>query len=169
MSLFETSRPVWNEEMKIELANIVGRTVCEWANEIDATDYIETATEILDWHWRDNGFELAKEFADKLGISPDLQLVEELDDVSHEAHTILSKHIKAWVISDHVKPQHNIGSIVSVKISGKSVEGEITKLYEDTAQYGVCIESLGQIKGQSCYMINYENAELIKQRETITV
>lgn len=162
MNLFgKEPRPVFNDIMIEELANDIGKDVHKWCQQnneyIDLEDCIEAAKSIIIWHLNDNGYQLAKEFEDKLMISPDTELTEILDDVSWQADKILERYVKAWVKSDDIKADLPIGSIVRIKIKNKDVEGEIVQIYDDVAKYGVCVESLGQVKGKSHYLVHFEN------------
>ncbi len=68
-------RPKFNDEMRKELAQIVGKIVFEWCNgDTELETCIEDAEEILRYRYNVDGYTLAKEFDDK-GYYPDASLV----------------------------------------------------------------------------------------------
>ena len=153
-----TIRPIWNQEMIKELAKIVGNQVNEWCNdETPLEDCIETSEKILQWHSYDNGYEIAKEFEGE-GFSPDMELVEILDDVSYDRTKVHETFIKKWVADNNLKLELGVGQKVIVKlIRNGDVEGEIVKLYPETMQYGFWHEGQGCEKGKGHTYINFEN------------
>ena len=152
------NRPVWNDEMKKELAEIVGKQVNEWCNnETPVEDCIEAAEKVLRYNSNDNGYELAKEFEDE-GFSPDPALVEILEGVSYDRQKILEKFIKNWVIENSLKLDLAVEQKVTAKIARKGeVECEIMKLYPETMQYGLWYEGIGYPKAIGHAIVNYEN------------
>lgn len=128
----------------------------------DLESCIEDCKAILEDHWDDDGYQLAKRFEDK-HYDITTMLVEELDVVSHDANDLLKKSVKEWVIANDVKLSLSVGDKVIFDAWRKNNEtGEIMKLYPETAQYGVWCESLEKPKGSTHYMINFE-----KIKETI--
>jgi len=152
-------RPTWNDEMKKELAKIVGKQVHEWCKQDDTPleDCIETAEKILEYHSNDNGYELAKEFEDE-GYSPDSELVEILDSVSYDKSEVQKTFIKKWVADNNLKLELVEGQKVVAKLYLKGeFEGEIVKLYPETMQYGFWHEGQSYGKGQGHTYVNFEN------------
>lgn len=152
------NRPTWNDAMKKELAQIIGKQVNEWCrNETPLEDCIESSEKILEYHSNDNGYELAKEFEDE-GYSPDSELVELLDSVSYEKSKLQEKFIKDWVVANKLKLELTEGMKVIAKTGRKGeIECEIVKLYPNTMQYGVWYEGIGFPKDKGHSIINYEN------------
>ena len=127
--MLETStvnRPIWNDEMNKELAQIVGKKVNEWCNDkTPLEECIEASEKILQWHSYDNGFELAKEF-DDVGFSADSELVEILEGVYYEGSRVRENFTKKWVSENHLKLEFVEGQKVVAKLVRKGkVEGEI--------------------------------------------
>ena len=161
MNLFgKEPRPTFNDEMKSELAKVIGKEVFEWCNgETPLEDCIEDTKNILRYNINGNGFEIAKDYDDK-GYSPDAELVEILDDVCYKASTILEAAVKKWVVEDKIEPQLEIGTLCVVKYGRKTLEGIIDGYKKETAQYKVVIESEGMTtSGSQRAIINYEDAE----------
>ena len=153
------NRPKWNDEMTKELSVIIGKKVNEWCkNETDLEDCIETCEIIFKWSRHDNGYELAKRFEDE-GFSPDVELVEILDDyVSHSVNKIKENHIRSWVKDNNLKLKYEVGQFVSAKTFFRGeINGEIMKVYPDTLQYGIWYESMGYSKGNGHTIIDEEN------------
>jgi len=151
-------RPIWDDDMRHELAQIVGEAVNKWCDdETPLDDCVESAHRILDWHSNDNGYELAKEFEDD-GFSPDADLVEILDGVSYDKGNIVQEHIKMWVINNNLTLDLTEGQKVVTKIYRKGeVECEIVKLYPETMQYGVWYDGQGSARGLGHTIIGAEN------------
>lgn len=157
MNLFgKEPRPTFNNELKDKLAQEVGKEVYEWANDIDETleRCIEDARKILESHSNDNGYEIAREFEDA-GYSPDRELVDILEGVGYKRMELLRAAIKAWVISDDIKPELAEGTSVTVR----GADGIITGFHLDTAQYKVCIPSQGMSldNENKRAIVNYED------------
>jgi len=152
------NRPTWNDEMKKELAQIVGKQVNEWCNdETSLEDCIETSEKILQWHSNDDGYELAKEFEDE-GFASDSELVEILDSGFYDRIKVQETFIKKWVLENNLKLEFAEGQKVIAKLSSKGdVECEIVKLYPETMQYGIWYEGQGSEKGKGHSIVNFEN------------
>ena len=156
--ILTVNRPTWNDEMKKELAQIVGKQVNEWCNdETPLEDCIETAEKILQWYRDGNGYELAKEFEDE-GFSPDSELVEILESVSYDRIKVQETFIEKWVAENNLKLDLVEGQKVIPKMGRKGeVECEIVKLYPETMQYGLWYEGQGSKKGKGHSIVNFEN------------
>ena len=146
-------RPKFNDEMRKELAQIVGKIVFDWCNgETELEQCIEDSEEVLRFNHDENGYALAKEFDDK-GYSPDAMLVDELDRVSYEASAILKTHIEKWVKDNDLTLDIEIGTEVQYN-EWKGVKvGKVVKLYPETMQYGVRTPDQSET---SHYIINFE-------------
>lgn len=153
-----TVRPTWDDEMRKELAQIVGKQVNQWCNnETPLEDCIETADKILQYHSNDNGYEIAREF-EREGFSPDSDLVDILDSVYFDKNDILDKQVKKWVIENELKPQLVKGQKVIANIARKGeVECEVVEVYPDTMTYGLWYEGIGYIKYAGHAVVNCEN------------
>jgi len=153
-----TNRPTWGEEMKKDLAKIVGKLVNEWCqNETSLEECIESSEKVLEYNSNDNGYELAKEFEDE-GFSPDSELVEILDCVSYEKSKVQEAFIKKWVADNNLKLELSIGQRVVANFVRKGqFECEIVKLYPETMQYGLWYESIGYEKGKGHAIVNFES------------
>jgi hypothetical protein len=153
-------RPFFNDKMEEELAKVVGEEIYEWGNGTDNTELqqcIEDAKEVLSGNIDGNGYELAKDFESDFGYDPDAEMVEILDSVWYKKNEILNNTIKQWVIDDNIKPEYSVGDTVMFTHGREGeVIGEITSIYENTAQYVVCVEILGHEKGKSGSIVNYE-------------
>lgn len=157
MDDLKLNRPVWNDEMVKELAQIVGEQVYEWCNDEPLEDCIEISEKILKWHSNDNGYELAKEFEDE-GFSPDSNLVEILDRVSYDRSKILESFIKKWVVENDLKLELIEGQKVIAKfVRLGDLECEIVALYPETLKYGLWNESMSYAKGKGHAIVNKEN------------
>ena len=164
MDLFgKEPRPAFNNQMRTELAKKLGEQVNNWCNnETSLEDCISDTEEILKHNINGDGYELAKEFEDK-GYGADSELVEILDGVWFQTSKLVRDAIKRWVITDDIKPQFEIGTTVIVNYGSKKVEGQITDINTDTAEYLVCIFSEGmEIDKTRRAIIKYENAEALK-------
>jgi hypothetical protein len=149
-------RPTFDESMVAELAKSVGAIVMEHHDYKDLEQCIEDANAVLEWNWNSDGFELAKEFEIK-GYTGSTSLVDDLDCVSSNAGDLLGKAVEKWVIDNDIKLELPVGTEIVFDARRKNNEnGEIVKLYPETAQYGVWCESLNQPKGKSHYLINFE-------------
>jgi hypothetical protein len=158
MNEVKVNRPTWNDEMTKELAQIVGKQVNEWCqNETDLEDCIETSEKILNWCRNDNGYELAKRFEDE-GFSPDSELVDILDSVSHDSHTVRENAVKKWVAKNELELKYEIGqNVLASLVRMGHLECEIVALYPETLQYGLWDKSMSYAKGSGHRIVNEED------------
>lgn len=90
-------RPKFNDVMRKELAQIMGKIVFDWCNgETELEQCIEDSEEVLKYNYNDDGYTIAKELDEK-GYFPDTMLVEELDCISNKKSVIEKKYIEQWV------------------------------------------------------------------------
>lgn len=147
-------RPKFNDEMRKELAQIVGKIVFDWCNgETDLDTCVKDSEEILRFNHNENGYTLAKEFDDK-GYSPDAMLVDDLDCVSNQASVILKKYIEKWVKDNNLALDIEIGTEVKYnEWKDRYKIGKVVKLYPETMQYGVRTPDQSET---SHYIVNFE-------------
>lgn len=154
-------RPTFDESMVAELAESVGVILMDHHDYNNLAQCIEDAKSVLEWNWNDDGYELAKEFENK-GYKGSTSLVDDLDCISPNAGDILKKAIEKWVKESDIKLELNIGQLVVFDAYRKNnEEGEIVKLYPETAQYGVWCESLNRPKGKSHLRVNFEKIKSV--------
>ena len=154
MDLFgKTPRPTFTDDMMRELAIITSKYLQE-SNPDE--DEIERISKILKRHKDDDGFERGKKFECE-GYHVDAHIISELDCVSWDATDLVSKAIKAWVISDNIVPCISVGATVKLhRTIDKKTEGVISGIIQEDASYLVHLE--GQ-KETSNYVIAYELIE----------
>jgi len=91
-----------------------------------------------------SAFDQAKELAEQCFDMTD-DLMQTLLDGSfmHDAH---AERVVQWVETAKLKPRRKIGDEVSFTHQGDKLKGEITDIQEDSANYTVCVPSLGHVK-----------------------
>ena len=155
----ELKRPVFNEVMIKELAIIVAKVIVNYTygETNDYKDCIEDAEKVLAYNYREDGYHLAKRFEEE-GYKSGSDMVEDLDFVFSESHTILKKHVKNWVSENDIKLDFEVGDIVYFnEYRDKNIEAEIVELYPETAQYGLWNKSMGYEKRKGHTIIDFEN------------
>ena len=156
MDLFGKSpRPVFTDAMWQELAEFTAK--CLGIGNPYESDY-DNIKEILGRsdHNIPDGFELGKKF--EMYYEVDANIVSELDCVSSEASSILSREIARWVITDDIKPEHPIGAEVPLSrpLDGHST-GTIVGYYEAQGQYKVRVAGMPE---NHAYLLDYEKLPL---------
>ena len=142
MNIFgKEPRPKFNEAIRKQLADQVGKLVFDWCNdETDLEDCVSDSLKILKWSHLSDGYQLAKSFEEE-GYSPDSELVEILESVDFLRFELLHDAVKKWVIEDEIKPQFEVGARIMVSRKGEKVEAIITGCRKDTAEYRVGLTS----------------------------
>lgn len=109
------------------------------AIEVDPESLNEDIAALMDHHYDDDGYEMAK-VLERRGWDPDASLVELLDgSVFFELNEAHSKAVQEWVQRENIViPEHYVGREVSFKrryggLRGDNIEyeehGEITHIY----------------------------------------
>lgn len=152
-----------NEKQLLELATTTAEIIVKADKYSDMESCIEDCKDILEDHWDEDGYQLAKRFEDK-SYNITTMLVEELDSVCHDAWDIIKDETKKWVKANDIKLDLKVGDKVMLDIYTKNnVAGEIMKLYPETAQYGIWTEEIKRPKETSHHLINFEKIkEVIK-------
>lgn len=150
-----TTRPVWNDEMTAEIQKEISEILQNWDKQLTSDDAFEIAKEIPYYAFRENGYELAKRLEDDGGITPDAELVEDLDYLNYRHYHILNKHIKNWVKENNLTLTLPIGTIVEFidTTNNKKVIAEITNHYPEDLNYGVWWEGMNHPKGEACRIL----------------
>lgn len=139
-----------------ELAEYAGKIVHEWCNgETELSRCIQDSEKVLKYHPNDDGYNLAREF-ERVGYSPDRELVELLDMVSSEAYDIQKKHEIEWVKNYGILLDKQIGDEVTVNVNRKKQTGKIVSLYHDQARYGVRTPEQSDTEN---WVINFEELQ----------
>lgn len=161
-------RPVWDDKIRRQLAEIVGLEIYRWNAGSFATpeEHIEWIYKVLKYHPNDDGYRLARELEDECGISPDSELVDILDGVQYEMYTLIGNAVKEWVKKYELTLDFEVGQKVraEVNILGQ-FEFEIVKLYPETMQYGLWNESTSFSKGAGHTIVDSEKVTLLPHSE----
>ncbi len=158
----QLKRPYFNDKMVAELAKIVGKIVQAHHSYNSLDECIDDAKDVLEYNWNDDGFQLAKEF-ETHGYTGSTLLVDDLDCVNSEAGDILKEAVKKWVKDNDIKLELPIGTkVVFDAWTKNNDEGEIMRVYPETAEYGVWSPSLKKPKGTSHYIIAFEKIKSYK-------
>lgn len=112
----------------------------------DGTDeeIVEDLVNALDNAREPDGYRLARELEDE-GYDVDAALVEVLDGMhlQHARDTL----VRAWVQKHDIKLTLTVGAKVKARLSwARTVEGEISALYPDTATYCVSVLKEGHVR-----------------------
>lgn len=153
-------RPKFNDQMKKELAQIVGEIVFEWCGaESSLERCIADSESVLQRIGRnEDGYTLAKEFEDK-GYSSNSSLVDELDQVPFLADEIIKKHIQQWVKDNNLKLDIEVGTEVKYnEWKDRHKIGKVVKHYPETMQYGIRTPDQPE---SSHYVVNAEKVTLM--------
>lgn len=158
-------RPSFNDSVRKRLAHLVATDLETIIINKDIEEIEQDCYDIIDAGYvaTENGYELAKRFEDDCRYRPDLELVETLDNVSGHYDDVLKQQYKEWVLAYAVQLEHPIGTKVIVDLYKKNnAEGEITKHYPETAQYGVWVSEMGEeSKGKRHYIIHCEKIKQV--------
>ena len=96
-----------------------------------------------------DGYQMARALDDEFAclIDPDRDLVEELDNASHELYTALKAAVRAWVAEQGIKPKLAQGDKVMVTLEGTTWDGIIGKVDPKVAEYVVSRPAKGDSIG----------------------
>lgn len=95
-------------------------------------------------HFSHDGYEIAKDF-DSEGWPVDADFVERCDCWSTCLYHAHQAAVKAWVKQESNQPKLAKGDKVKIKYHLKMVEGIISAINHDSAQYVVCCAELGHV------------------------
>ena len=161
-------RPTFDHELvtklAITVADILQKAKLKY---FDHEQCMEDSKEILDYHWSDDGYKIAKELDEK-GYEMNSSLVEELDCVSNEGDKLLKEKVREWVKQNDIKLDLSVGTKVKLDVWTKNnTDGEIVNLRPETAQYIVWTpECLTPKENGGGWVINFEKIKSVIQPET---
>lgn len=168
----ERPKPNCKEVVRLAAEMLLPKVI-EWLKEGGDDRAEEERDQILDdladaIEYEDDGFRIAEQLKSNHYWEPDAGLVEILDrHYKYDAHKSL---VKKWVKDNDIKPELELGAKVTVHnalanfIAGKKIDGVITKIELDTAQYIVFSESEGHVRsGVGTYgiCVPFEDVERI--------
>lgn len=167
----ERPKPNCKEVVRLAAEMLLPKVI-EWLKEGGDDRAEEERDQILDdladaIEYEDDGFRIAEQLKSNHYWEPDAGLVEILD--RHYKYDAYKDLVKKWVKENDIKPELAIESSVTVTVKGKSVNGIITNINNDTAEYTVCCESLGHVRsgiGTHGTILPYEEVKLNVQSET---
>jgi hypothetical protein len=148
----------WTSAVREKALKALLPQVLEWLGEEagDEEQILKQLDSVLNG-WND-GFKAAKELEDRYYWDGDSELVDILDGFSD--YSIVQDAVKAWVKECKPLPTFKLGDRVIWKRQHcKDIEGRITEICADTAQYIVSNDT--DAKGCGTY-VNWEDAEAVK-------
>ncbi len=148
---------IFDEDILKAVAGEVAKFMKPHRRGISIDDAIEDAKKILESNYNDDGFQLAKEFEDE-GYSIDASVVDELDCVQGIISDATKEQTKIWVKQFGIELHLKVGQKVIFDAWTKNNdEGEIVKLYPETAQYVVWSPTINKPNTGLCgYIIDFE-------------
>lgn len=161
----ETQRPMFDESMLEILAKQVGEILHNHHPYISLGNCITDAKDVLEDDYYEDGYKLTREF-ERQRYEGSSSLVEDLDSVAGDADDLVQAAVKKWVKENDIKLDLKVGDkIVFDAWRKNNEEGEIMKLYPETAQYGIWCESIGTPKGSKHYAVNFEKIKEVKSQK----
>ena len=181
MTFIKDPRPDKNNESVIkEAVDMLYPDIAKWL--VDGGDKVETEEEIesikkdvvssvkYSYCSLHDAYEICKHL-DGYGWVPDQELVDIMSNFSFKFESAYSKQLLKWIGENNIRPKFSVGDKVKFKVLGGIQGGEISKVYEDRAQYSIYCESLGHVKtgtGTHGVILNFEDVEeLNKEMENL--
>ena len=130
----------------------------------DEADLAAGIRKVIPGNHRD-GYQMAQALdADPMFlIDPDRDLVEALDNASHELYMAHKAVVRAWVAEQGIRPKLALGDKVRVTLEGTTWEGIIGKVDPELAEYVVSRPAKGEPVGSGrvlpCEQVEAENPE----------
>lgn len=149
---------VRDTEIVRQAAEIVAVKCAQWGND-QPSKWIDALIDARS-SWND-GYELARELENSTWITPDRDLVEILDDASHELFEVHRDAVKKWVRIVGFSPAYSVGDVVSCRHGS----GPITKIESETAQFIVSTTDRDWGLGGG-YVINAEDVAPVSETRT---
>jgi len=143
-----TSHTIDMTSVYINMAELINDWDCEDMNQEELEEFVEelkenfTASDLFN----SDGYELARDLEKEMGIQSDSELVDDMNSVSYNCHSCLRVNVEKWVKDCEITPKYSIGDEVSVWVKNVNYIGEISKIYERTAEYSIFIEELGHVR-----------------------
>lgn len=97
-------RPSPSSECMAKAARIIADRIVKWGAHSDVNAARLASDIAARFTMGDNGYELAKELDDYHSYKPDLEMIEELDQMDHEVDSEYKKQIRQWVIDFNITP-----------------------------------------------------------------
>jgi hypothetical protein len=143
-----TSHTIDISSVYVKMANLI----VEWLDEKFEPEEFECLVEELQENFTasdlfsSDGYELARDLEKDMGFDSDSQLVDDMNSISYFCHSCLRVNVEKWVKDCEITPKYSIGDEVSVWVKNVNYIGEISKIYERTAEYSIFIEELGHVR-----------------------
>ena len=143
-----TSHTIDLSSVYINMAN----TIKEWLGEEMEVEEFDFFVEELkenftaSYLFNCDGYELARDLEREMGFDSDSALVDDMNSISYHCHSCLRENVENWVKDCEITPKYPIGDEVSVWVKNVNYIGEISKIYERTADYCILIEELGHVR-----------------------
>jgi hypothetical protein len=128
-----TPRPTTQNECIVRAGLIsIAEDVVKWQGHGTVDEVIDDLMDAWDRVLDGDGFALAHELQSWHGWTCNAELVEILDATDYAIDCALEHHVKEWAkLADVTLPK--VGDRVSVPVRGKRVNGEVIRLWPDTA------------------------------------
>ncbi|MCB2191710.1 MAG: hypothetical protein KQI62_09095 [Deltaproteobacteria bacterium] len=130
----------------------------------DEADLATGIRKVIPGNHRD-GYQMARALDDEFAclIDPDRDLVEALDNASHELYMAHKAAVRAWVAEQGIRPKLALGDKVRVTLEGTTWEGIIGEVDPELAEYVVSRPAKGEPVGSGrvlpCEQVEAENPE----------
>lgn len=132
----------------IEMAELIN----DWDNQdMDQEEFEEFVEDLKDNFssydlFNKDGYKIARKLEKDMYFEPDVSLVDDMDMISNKCRECLGREIQQWVVDCQITPKYEVGDEVKVTVRGVEYIGEISQIYEKTAEYSIFIEELGHVR-----------------------
>jgi len=129
----------------------MAKAITEWLNESFKPEEFENLVEELKENFEasdlfnSDGYELARDLEKDMGFDSNSQLVDDMDAIRYFCHSCLRENVEKWVQDCEIKPKYSVGDELNVLFKNVNYVGEISKIYERTAEYSIFIAELGHL------------------------
>lgn len=139
----------------------IAQDIADWSEDADE-DLDEIVSELKDLFsvedfFNNNGYELCRTMENDYLYSPNLELVEIMDDASRHITFALNDAIKKWVVDCWIKPKFEVGHKMKMVYEKEECDAEIIRVDADFARYLVNVPS--RMKDTSGVYKNFEDVE----------
>ena len=143
-----TSQTIDTTPVYIHMAKLLNEWNNEDLNQEEFEDFIADLKNNFSVYdlFHGDGYKIARSLEKNMYFESDRELVDEMDVIPNKFSECLRENVENWVKDCEITPKYSIGDEVSVWVKNVNYIGEISKIYERTAEYSIFIEELGHVR-----------------------
>jgi hypothetical protein len=143
-----TSDSVDITSVYVEMAELINDWDNEDMNQEELEEFVGDLKNNFSYFdlFHEDGYKIARSLEKNMHFDPNVDLVDDMDMISHRCRECLREEVEKWVIDCEITSKYQVGDEVKATVRNVEYIGEIAAVNSKDATYTIFIQELGHVR-----------------------